>query len=281
MLWFVAAITRGLTMTNRRHSHAAAAFLLTAITLAAAQGFAQAPATASAKTWSDRVQEIEEYLKTAEIIGMEDLKVGVTRPRRAKLAPGGPVEAMAWKAIKPGRYTGYWESYKSEIAAYELDKLLGLGMVPPTVEKRVRGELGAAVMWASPTQSFKELGGVPGQQGVKGPPAAQVAAWTRQLTRAKMFDNLIGNLDPNLGNWLVDPSWNLIVIDHTRAFTPTKKLYHELMSVDAELWDKMKALDEPTLTSAVGAWLDKGAIRGVLERRDKMQEVVDKLASNK
>ena len=31
-----------------------------------------------------------------------------------------------------------------------------------------------------------------------------------QITRAKMFDNLIGNLDPNLGNWLVDPEWNLI-----------------------------------------------------------------------
>ena len=77
---------------------------------------------------------------------------------------------MAWKAIKPGRKDGYWESYKSEIAAYELDKLLGLGMIPPTVEKRVKGELGAAVMWASPTKSFKELGGVPGQKGVQGPP---------------------------------------------------------------------------------------------------------------
>ena len=39
-----------------------------------------------------------------------------------------------------------------------------------------------------------------------------------------MFDNLIGNIDPNLGNWLVDPSWNLILIDLTRAFTTTKEL---------------------------------------------------------
>ena len=109
---------------------------------------AQAPAAVSAKIWTDRAPEIEAYLKTAEVVGMEDLKVGVTRPRRAKLAPGGPVEAFAWKAIKPGRYSGYWESYKSEIAAYELDKLLGLGMIPPTVEKRVEGDLGAAVMWA-------------------------------------------------------------------------------------------------------------------------------------
>jgi hypothetical protein len=99
----------------------------------------------------------------------------------------------------------------------------------------------------------------------------------RQLTRAKMFDNLIGNLDPNLGNWLVDPEWNLIVIDHTRAFTNADKLYHELQSVDTELWDKMKALDEASLTSTLGSWLDGQAIKGVLKRRDKMQEAVSKL----
>jgi hypothetical protein len=38
------------------------------------------------------------------------------------------------KAIRPGRQTGYWESYKSEMAAYELDKLLDLQMIPPTVD---------------------------------------------------------------------------------------------------------------------------------------------------
>ena len=241
-------------------------------------GAAFQPATpSSSKTWIGHHAEIESYLKSAAVAGMEELKVGVTRPRRAKLAPGGPIDAMAWKAIKPGRYNGYWESYKSEIAAYELDKALELGMVPPTVEKQVNGETGAAVMWVSPTQSFKELGGVPGQKGVKAPPPAQIANWSRQLTRAKMFDDLIGNTDPNLGNWLVDPAWNLILIDHTRAFTTTKDLYHELTQIDAELWERMKALDEAKLKAAVGNWLDDQSIRGILTRRDKMQTVIDKL----
>ena len=269
-------------MASRRHSLMARSFWIsTAILFAVSQGLAQAPASGSAKNWADRTTEIEEYLKGAEVVSMEELSVGVTKPRRAKLPPGGLVEAMAWKPIKPGRYQGYWESYKSEIAAYELDKLLGLGMVPPTVEKRVKGDLGAAVMWVSPTKSFKDLGGVPGQKGVAGPPGAKVAAWMGQLTRAKMFDNLIGNLDPNLGNWLVDPEWNLILIDHTRAFTNTPKLYHELTNVDTELWEKMKALDEPGLTAALGKWLDESAIRGMLTRRAKMQEVVDKLAAKR
>jgi hypothetical protein len=257
------------------------ALSILSLLLAVGQGFPQEAAAVSAKTWADRVQEIEEYLKSAEVVSMEESKVGVTKPKRATLAPGGPVESIMWKAIRPGRYGGFYESYRSEIAAYEMDKLLGLGMVPPTVEKRVKGDLGAAVMWVAPCQSFKQLGGVPGQQGVKGPPPARVAAWTQQLTRAKMFDNLIGNIDPNLGNWLVDPEWNLILIDHTRAFTEDKALYHQLVRVDTELWEKMKALDEASITAAAGNWLDKGQIKAVLQRRDKMQEVVDKLLSAK
>ncbi len=255
----------------------ASAFCFLALTVTAAWDLAQTPAAAGAKIWTDHAQEIEEYLKSADVLQMEEIGVGVTKPRRAKLSPGGPVEAIAWKAIRPGRYNGYWESYKSEIAAYELDKLLGLGMVPPTVEKRVKGELGAAVLWVAPTRSFKDLGGVPGQQGVKGPPPAELARWMRQLTRAKMFDNLIANIDPNLGNWLVDPEWNLILIDHTRAFTSTKALYHQLTQVDNELWAQMKALDEPQLSTALGNWLDKAAIKAILDRRDKMQPIVEKL----
>ena len=125
----------------RRHAAVMSAVCTLAFS-AAVPIFAQAPAAVSAKIWTDRAPEIEAYLKTAEVVGMEDLKVGVTKPRKAKLAPGGPVEAFSWKAIKPGRYSGYWESYKSEVAAYELDKLLGLGMIPPTVERRAEGDNG-------------------------------------------------------------------------------------------------------------------------------------------
>lgn len=232
--------------------------------------------TTSAKNWLTDRGHIEEFIKTAPIVGMEELKIGVTRPRRAQLAPGGPVEYIAWKVVPPGRPAGYWESYKSEIAAYEVDKLLGLDMVPPTVEKEVKGTRGAAVMWCSPTKSFGQMGGVPT------PPPAQAASFTRQLVRAKMFDNLIGNLDPNLGNWLVDPAWNLVLIDHTRAFTSEKSLVHKTMDhVDGELWDKMKALTLESLTEKLKPWIGKGEIKAILERRERMQQVFDRLIAEK
>jgi hypothetical protein len=264
-------------MKSRRVFALTSALSVLTVLLAIEPVFPQEPAAATPRAWVDRVAEIEQYLKTADVAGMEEIGVGVTKPRRAMLAPGGPVEAIAWKPIRPGRYSGFWESYKSEVAAYELDKLLALGMIPPTVEKRVKGTVGAAVMWVSSVQSFKQLGGLPGTKGVKGPPPTLVPVWNRQITIAKMFDNLIGNIDPNLGNWLVDPAWNLILIDHTRAFTDTKQLYHQLVQIDPTLWDKMRALDETTLTTTLGEWLDKGQIKAILQRRDKMQQVIDKL----
>jgi hypothetical protein len=229
-----------------RTASVAAAILVTGTALA------QSPEAQSARIWIGREAEIEDFLKSAKVVSMKEIGVGVTRPQRATLAPGGPVDAMAWKPIKPGRYSGHLESYKSEIAAYELDKFFGIGMIPPTVEREARGDVGAAVMWVTPAQSFKDLGGVPGQKGVTAPPPALVGRWNLQLARAKMLDNLIGNPDPNLGNWMVDPAWNLMLIDHTRAFTTSRNLYHPMTNVDQELWEKMNALDEPTLTEVVG-----------------------------
>lgn len=233
-------------------------------------------ATPSARNWMEKRAEIEAYLQSAEVVEMEELKVGVTRPKRARLTPGGPVEYMAWKYVPPGRPFGYQESYKSEIAAYQIDRLLGLDMVPPTVEKRVKGQLGAAVMWCSPTKSFKEMGGVPT------PPPSKASAWVRQLVRAKMFDNLIGNLDPNLGNWLVDPSWNLVLIDHTRALTRDANLAHKTMDhIDAELWEKMKALTVENLTATLKPWVGKGEIEAIIKRREKMEQQFGKLIAEK
>ncbi len=226
---------------------------------------------ASAKTWIGRAAEIEEYLKTTPVVRTEDLGRGVTRPKRAYFAPGGSADSMVWKQLRPGMSRGFYESYKSEIAAYEIDKLLALQMVPPKVERRLGSDVGVAVMWAAPTKSFADLGGVPP------PPPAQEDSWNRQLVKAKMFQNLIGDIDPNLGNWLVDPAWNLILIDHSRALTRSEKLVHQMQRIEADLWTRMKALTEETLTTAVGMWIGKGEVRAILDRREKMQAQIDGL----
>lgn len=229
-----------------------------------------APAAAPSKPWIDRHAEFEAFIRDAPIRRFEDVPVGVTRPKRAFFDPGGLVASIAWKMLPPGRVSGYWESYKSEIAAYELDKLLGLGMVPPAVEKRHRGERGAAVLWIEGVRPWKEVEHLP-----------KPAKWTLEAVRMKMFDNLIGNVDRNAGNLIVDADWNLYLIDHSRAFVLEPKLRVEMMRIDRVLWDRMLALDEPGLTAALGQWLDRGTIRAMLKRRDAMKKVIDSLVKSR
>src|SRR5215203_5022492 len=124
--------------------------------LVARTGFGQSAPAASAATapsariWDGRAGEFEEYLRTAEVDHFDTVPLGVTHPKRAFFKPGGLVASAAWKVLPPGRPAGYWESYKSEIAAYELDKLLDLHMVPVAVEKRWKGETAAAILWLAP-----------------------------------------------------------------------------------------------------------------------------------
>jgi hypothetical protein len=223
----------------------------------------------STSPWSGRAAEIEQFLRTAPFKKVEDVPVGVTRPRRGYFEPGGPAISAAWKVLPPGRPNGYWESYKSEIAAYELDKLIGLNMIPPTVEKQWRGDRGAAVMWIEGVRTWKTAEAEP-----------KPAKWNREAVRMKMFDNLIANIDRNAGNLLIDGDWNLFLIDHSRAFVTDTKLRNPMTRIDRELWERMAALDEPTLNAALGPWLERGAVRAILKRRDLMKQSIDTMVKN-
>src|SRR5262245_21647709 len=245
----------------------AAASWTTAVRIDAA---AQA-AGASAKTWIGGTGKIEAALKTAEIVRFEDIGTGVTKPRRAYLKPGGLIESFTWKPLPPGRRGGYWESYKAEIAAYELDKRLALNMVPPVVEREVDGQRGAAVMWIEPTTSVKEMGGTI--------PAGRVPG--HDVRRMQTFDNFIGNPDRNAGNILVDGANNMILIDHSRAFTDDKKPPAKIERVDADLWSAIQALTAEELRTLLSPLIGDSAVNAMIERRARMKKTIDSLVAKK
>jgi hypothetical protein len=224
---------------------------------------------ASSKIWLGRHAQIEDFIRNAKVVGREEIQVGVTKPQRMLLEPGGPVAAIAWSGVH-GRYRGYWDSYKADIAAYEVDKLLQLDMVPPVVEKRHEGELGRASMWVDNVRMWDV------KEPVKAP---DPVAFQLQSTRMKMFDNLIGNTDRNQGNLLVDPAYNLILIDHTRAFTAGDTLTTKMSRIDRDLWQRMLSLTEAQLKEKIERWVSGGQIKDVFKRRDIMAREIAKLKS--
>ena len=230
------------------------------------QGQRAADPRPGSKIWVGRYQEIEECLRTAECVSMEVLVPG--HFARCTLRPGGPVARMAWKHLPPGVYRGFRESYKAEIAAYELDKLLKLDMVPPSVGRQLERRRGAAQLWVEDVTNLASDAS---------PGAPDRAHWANQVVRMKMFDNLIGNPDRNQGNILHDAAWNLILLDHSRAFGEGTDFLHKLSRIDEDLWVEVEALTPGKLEAALGAWLDRSEIKAVLDRRDKMRAEVRSL----
>jgi hypothetical protein len=237
------------------------------------QAFVAVPTSAECSlTWVGREDEIEVFLASGRVLKMEDVPIGVTKPQRATLEPG-PVARFAWKPIKPGYSKGFMESYRAEIAAYKLDRMLDLHMVPPIVEREFNGRNGAAVMWIENTRGWN----------LKQPPQGPQPTWSRQITRMKMFDLLIANIDRNEGNLIYDADWHLFLIDHSRAFTNKKDLkgLEPLGRVDRQLWDKMAALGVPDLEAGLGTWVSTDDLKALLIRRDRMATVIKDMVAKR
>lgn len=219
-----------------------------------------------ARIWIGRHHEIEEYLRTAECVSIEVL--GPSGVARCTLRAGGPFSRMAWRPLRPGAYRGFRESYKAEIAAYEVDKLLGLDMVPPSVERQLGGNSGAAQLWVE--------GATPWNPDAP-PDEAERSRWEGQVVRMRMFDDLIGNSDRNAGNIIHDAAWDLILLDHSRAFGVGLELPHKLSRIDDSFWAKIEHLTRAQLEGVLGPWLDHDQIGAVLARRDRMRAEIKRL----
>lgn len=232
-----------------------------------------APAAPCAVVWVGHERAFEEFIRTAPLDHVEDVPIGVTRPKRWFFAPGGLTRSAAWKQLRPGRQKGYWESYKAEIAAYELDKLLGLRMVPPAAERRIDREVGAVILWVEPVTGWDMAHPVSGPE----------PEWSKQVSRMKLFDLLTGNIDRNEGNLLYDSDWHLILIDHSRALTDKKDLRKipQPGRVDKWLWDKIDTLTLDELQRSLGPWLTTKEIDAILARRDAMRAAITRMIAER
>lgn len=245
--------------------------VLVAVVLAAPALRAQTAAAVAAcsRVWTGHETEIERLLSTAPVARLESVPIGVTKPQRGYLPPGSLVERFAWKALPPQRRGGFTESYKAEIAAYQLDRLLDMGMVPPVVERTIDGKAGAAILWIEHTTPWNK----------DKPPVGPEPRWSKQISRMKLFDQLIANIDRNQGNLMYDADWHLFLIDHSRAFTTRLAAdgIAPIVTVDRALWGKMEAMTDTDVDRVLGPWLDADARKALLARRDRLRKEIAKL----
>ena len=81
----------------------------------------------------------------------------------------------------------------------------------------------------------------------------------------------------------MDGEWNLVLIDHSRAFAQDKMPFEkEMTRVDRELFARLKTPNEAELMKLVRPWvLGDGAVRAILRRRDKIVAHFERLAGER
>ena len=250
-------------------------FAIVLLATASLSGQTVIPAPEAGKcslVWGGHESDIEKLLVEGKVIKMEDVPIGVTKPQRATVE-GTPVIRFAWKPLTPGYSKGFMESYKAEIAAYKLDRMLGMNMVPPIVERNMNGRTGAAVLWVENVRPWS----------VEKPPQGPEPMWSLQLTRMKMFDLLIANIDRNQGNLIYDADWHLFLIDHSRGFIGKKDLkgIAPLGRVDRQLWEKMAALTIEDLDRGLEKWVGNNEKKALLTRRDLMAKQIAEMVAKR
>lgn len=214
----------------------------------------------------------QKYLEQAEVVDWRYLGRGSTRPRLLDLQLDGLGQRGIFKTVENGENPGpetATDRYQHEVAAYRLDRQIGLGMVPVAVIRELDGQQGSLQTWvegAVDMAAAEEYGlDLFDTDGVG-----------EQLVRADVFDALIGNRDRSADDILRRVGRpELYLIDHSKAFSTSAEIdWEESVSVDPSLSAALRALDRDWLQQSLGDLISDGQIEAVLERRDMILDLV-------
>lgn len=222
-------------------------------------------------------EDIEAFLSEAEIVSREDVGIGVTNPQRVTLEHKGARMRAIFKTVFAPPYspTGMSDRrlidlsdrHTYELAAYRLDRLLGLDMVPPAVERRIGQATGTLQYWVEDATNDRERR----QQDIE--PDAHCPL-DKSYTLLELFDRLIYNTDRTQENILYTPDWRVALIDHTRAFRTRTGIPDNVREVSLDeapaLAEQLEQLDHSKLKRELGEFLGTRQIRAILKRRDEM-----------
>jgi hypothetical protein len=230
--------------------------------------------------------EKEQFLAKAKILKSKAASKGITGSQRATLTDGKITHDAHVQCIDESKHEfktdrgtelNFRDSYKYNIAAYRLDRLLGIGNVPVTVERKVGGK-SCAVDWWVDDVMMDEAG-----RKQKKLDAPDPEAWNQRMYVVRVFDQLIYNVDRNLQNLLVLKNWDIVMIDHSRSF----RLHHTLENAknlarcDRALLASLRALDKDQVQQRLMPYVTKGEIEGLMARRDVIVKFFDEQVKQK
>ena len=230
---------------------------------------------AQGKTAFDR--RVEEALLEGEIVEQEALSDGITHPVRLTLRHGGVELRAVYKNVDEEtrdvtRSTmieeHFTDRYVYELAAYRLDRLLGMGLVPPTVLREVDGKRGSVQYWIEDAVSL-------GEMITAGRQPRNVERFRVNKISMNVLDALIYNIDRRPVHILIEPAdESFYLIDHTRSFRENKDLPPFLVdwdgTLDPTLAARLRDLKDGDFRAVLEGLVTEKQIKALLARRERL-----------
>jgi hypothetical protein len=227
-------------------------------------------------------EEMERFLLNAKVIRTRGVSTGINNTSRATLSDGRITHDAHIQTVDIARAVfvpqrgpseiNFKDSYRYNIAAYRLARLLGLNHVPMSVERHVERSTAAVTWWVDDVLMDE------GVRFKKGAPKEWDPSRTAsQIHIMRVFDELIANQDRNAGNLLWTTDGKMWMIDHTRGFRLASSLKNPrlLERCEIRLLGALRTLTLETVTEAAGQYLWKSEIEALLDRRTAIVDLFD------
>ena len=223
---------------------------------------------------------LSDYFSNAAVIAEQSLGDFFSKPLKLTFNHNGQQHSAIFKYLdsdpdlenkrKYSRLDNFSDRFLYDLAAYKLDRILGLYMVPYTAVYRYKDKTGIIQYWIEDSVSKTEL--IEGQYSIEGYCSVQ-----DEEALMHYFDLLIHNDDRNTGNKLYSNETGFLwLIDHTRSFRTTASLPdYELpfpTYLSPEFKQKLSSLTQSNLETSLGDYLNSKQIKALLKRRDEILE---------
>jgi hypothetical protein len=225
------------------------------------------------------------FLTESEVVGEPEAfdDAAITGPVRVTLSDGSRTFRAVFKH-EDTRYADFLfsdgrevfnarDSYRHEIAAYELDQLLGLDIVPPCVGRKIGSKMGSLCFWVEGSMTEAE-------RRERGLQSSDPKGYKNQLREIELFQQFIADLDySDLRNLVVDEKLRIHKVDSSMAFDTETELLTKLYSskLSKRLIDGLEALDKKEMNQRLKPWLHKDQLGSLWDRRKRILKRADQL----
>lgn len=216
--------------------------------------------------------EIEKYLRISTPQVVIPGAAGRTDPWKVRLESGGITRWAQFKYINRPRPEPIPDSFKYELAAYELNKYLGLSFVPPAVESTIKDTLGSLQIFVENIIRESDMKRENFQPG-------DPEAFDRAMADLKVFENLVYDSCENEKDTLIQKDTGKIYrVDFSEAFAPENGTIPgcEILRCSRRLYQKLLEWDQDEVEPLLALYLNEEEIRALHARQGSIIQMIKK-----